>query len=97
MALIQATRQSTGGGGGGLTINGFANDQSTVDHAFAPGDVVIPLSQTPVAPESIEVDMNGQRLLYNGGFSYDSGTNSVIIEFEYLYDDPNTFQITYAY
>lgn len=99
MGLIQASRPS--GGGGGVTIVGFENDQYTQETNFLANTVNIPLTQTPVDANAITVDYNGQRLLKDAAWSYDSGTNSVDILFAdpYVtdYDTPPYFQIVYAY
>lgn len=99
MGLIQASRQSTGGGGGGLTISGFQNQQFVQTTNFESGDVVIALSQTPIAVEGIEVDYNGQTLLYGSSWSYASGSITILFADPYVtdYDTPPVFQIYYPY
>lgn len=101
MALIQASRQSTGGGGGGLTINGWYPDEYTQTTNFVSGEVVIPLTEIPVDYRAIDISYNGQQILDYSSWSYDSGTNSVTILFAdpYVttYDKPPVFQLTYPY
>jgi len=101
MALIQASRPPGSGGGGGLTINGWANDQHTQTMNFLANTVNIALSQTPVVADAITVDYNGQRLLKDVAWSYNSGTNEVEILFAdpYVtdYDADPVFQINYPY
>ena len=101
MALIQASRQSAGGGGGGLTITGFEVEQFNQATNFTPGTVNLSLAQTPVVEEAITVDYNGQRLLKGTGWQYNSGTNEVEILFgdPYVtdYDAIPYFQVCYPY
>lgn len=99
MGLIQASRQSTGGGGGGLTITGFQVDTHTQTANFISGGVVIALSQTPLSDEAIIVDYNGQRLLYGVSWSYAAGSVTILFADPYVadYDTPPIFQITYPY
>ena len=99
MGLIQASRQSTGGGGGGLTITGFANDQFTQTTNFGAGDVVIPLSETPLTEDGIVVDYDGQRLLTGISWTYAAGEVTIEFADPYVdtYDTPPVFQITYPY
>jgi len=101
MALIQAARPGGSGGGGGITIYGFQVDTYTVTENFTAGSLVIPLTETPVSDESIDIDYNGQKLLYVQAWTYDSGTNSITIEFAdpYVtdYDANPYFQIQYPY
>lgn len=98
MGLIQTSRQSTGGSGG-LDITGFAVDQYTQETNFIAGEVVIPLSQTPVSEDGIIVDYNGQRLLSNISWTYASGDITIEFADPYVdtYDVPPVFQITYPY
>lgn len=99
MGLIQTSRQGTGGGGGGLTITGFANDQFTQTTNFISGGVVLTLSQTPLTASSISVDYDGQRLLYTSSWSYAAGAITILFADPYVtdYDTPPIFQITYPY
>jgi hypothetical protein len=101
MALIQAARPGSGGGGGGLTITGFANDQFDQTTNFLPGTVNLTLSQTPLSADAITVDWNGARLKEGAGFTYNSGTNQIEILFgdPYVtsYDAIPYFQIYYPY
>ncbi len=99
MGLIQASRQSTGGGGGGLTITGFTYDQYTQETNFVSGEVVIPLSETPVAPDGIVVDYNGQRLLSGTSWTYAAGEVTILFADPYVdtYDVPPVFQLTYPF
>lgn len=99
MSLIQSSRQGTGGGGG-LTIQGFAVDQHTQEDNFVANEVVINLSETPVSPQAVIVDYNGQRLLGNNvSFSYAAGAVTILFADPYVdtYDVPPVFQITYPY
>lgn len=100
MGLIQSSRPGTGGGGGGgLTLNGFANDQHTQETNFASGEVVIPLSETPLSAQGIEVDYNGQTLLFGVSWSYAVNAVTILFADPYVdtYDTPPVFQISYAY
>lgn len=99
MGLIQTSRQGTGGGGGGLTITGFANDQHEQTTNFISGGVVINLSQTPLVVDAIEVDYNGQRLLQGLSWSYAVNSITILFADPYVtdYDVPPVFQITYPY
>lgn len=99
MGIFQVSRQSAGGGGGGLTITGFANDQRTQETNFVSGGVVISLSQTPLTEDSIEVDYNGQRLLAGSSWSYAAGAVTILFDDPYVtdYETPPVFQITYPY
>lgn len=99
MAIIQSQRPSTSGGGGGLEITGFANDQFTQEENFASGEVVLTLSQTPVDPKSIRLDYNGQTFLYNVGYSYSGGEITILFSDPYVEEEdaPPVFQVTYAY
>lgn len=97
MAYIFAFNQQTGsGGGGGLTINGFDNYVSTKTAPFAAG-FTIPLPHTPVDPQSVQLDYNGQVKVYGDDFTV-SG-NLVTINFGeiYTYEDDMIFQFYYAY
>lgn len=100
MGLIQASRQSAGGGGG-LTITGWQVDTQTQNANFAANTVSIPLTQTPVDEDAILVDYNGQRLLKGTSWSYDSVNNEIDILFgdPYVtdYDTPPYFQVVYPY
>lgn len=59
MGLIQTSRQSTGGGGG-LTIIGWADDQFPQTENFEADTLTLELSQTPVDPNAIALWYNGQ-------------------------------------
>jgi len=100
MALIQVCNPGSGGGGGGIAIEGFQVDTHTQTTNFLSGGVVIALSQTPISAESIIIDYNGQRLLYGVSWSYD-GAGNVTIDFAdpYVtsYETDPVFQITYPY
>lgn len=99
MGLIQTYRQGTGGGGSGLTITGFANDQFTQATNFISGGVVLTLSQTPLVPDGIAVDYNGQTLLNGSSWSYSAGAVTILFADPYVtdYETPPVFQVTYAY
>lgn len=99
MALIQMTRAGAGGGGGGLTLTGFQVDEHEQTTNFVSGGVVIPLTQTPLTPTSIEVDYNGQRLLASVSWSYAVNSVTILFADPYVtdYDTPPFFQITYPY
>lgn len=100
MSLIQSSRPG-GAGGGGIAIAGWEIQQLTQTTNFLPGAVNIPLDQQPATEKGIEVDYNGQKLLYNSEWSYDSGSNSVTILFgdPYVdtYDEPPVFQTQYPF
>jgi hypothetical protein len=97
MALIQAARVSTSGGG--IVIEGFQVDLHTQETNFISGGVVIALSQTPVSTDAIVVDYNGQRLLFGSSWSYAAGSVTILFADPYVtdYDTPPVFQITYPY
>lgn len=102
MALIQAARPGgSGGGGGGLTITGFTTDQHIQTANFIGGLLSILLTNVPVTDEAITVVYNGQVLLKDSGWSYNSGTNKIDILFTdpYVttYDEDPVFQIVYPY
>lgn len=99
MGLIQTSRQATGGGGGGLTINGFANDQFTQSSNFAAGTLTLTLSETPITPEAVVLDYNGARCYYGIDFTVSGATVSIVFGDPYVtdYDTPPVFQATYAY
>ena len=101
MGLLQASRQNTGGGGGGLTIEGFQTDQFEQTTNFTSGSVTLALTQTPVDPGGIDLDYNGQTYYQNISWSYDSGTNEITILFAdpYVteYPESNYFQVIYPY
>lgn len=98
MALIQTSRPGGGSGGGGLTISGFKAQKFVQTTNFASGDVVLALTQTPVSTDSIKVDYNGQRIVFDQ-WSYASGSVTILFADGYVtdYDTPPVFQITYAY
>ena len=101
MALIQASRPSgAGGGGGGLTINGWSTFQREQTTDFIAEEIVISLTETILAVESVVATYNGQVLLYNQGFSI-TGPNEITILFgdPYVtsYDSPPVFQFIYPY
>ena len=100
MGLIQASRQSAGGGGGGITITGFEVEVITQVTDFAAG-LTLTLAQVPVSPQAITIDYNGQRLNYGTEWQYNVGLNEIEILFAdpYVttYDTPPTFQIYYPY
>lgn len=100
MALIQATRQSAGGGGG-LTITGFEVEQFNQATNFTPGSVNLSLAQIPVSEDAITIDWNGARLLKGSAWQYNSVTNEVEILFgdAYVttYDTVPYFQVCYPY
>ena len=102
MALIQAARPGgTGGGGGGLTITGFSNEQLVQTTNFVGGLLSIPLANVPLSDEAIIISYNGQTLLKGSAWSYNSGTNDIDILFtdSYVttYDENPVFQINYPY
>lgn len=99
MGLIQSSRQSTGGGGGGLSIAGFAVDQFTQATNFISGGVVLSLTHTPILSASILVDYNGQRLLAGSSYSYSSGAVTILFDDPTVtdYETPPVFQISYAF
>lgn len=99
MGLIQTSRQSTGGGGGGLTITGFATNLYEQTANFVSGDVVIPLSNTPIAVGGITVFYSGVGVISPSNWAYASGQITILFADPYVtdYDSPPWFQITYPY
>ena len=101
MALIQSSRQSAGagGGGGGMTITGFANNQFVQASNFISGAVTLALSNVPLTPTSLQIDYNGQRLLFGSSWSIVGSTVTILFADPYVtdYDTPPVFQATYPY
>lgn len=100
MAIIQAARPGgSGGGGGGLTITGWANDKFVQTSNFTAGSVVLALSQTPVAPESIALDYNGQTYYLGDDFTLSGTSVTILFADPYVtdYDDPPIFHVRYPY
>jgi len=99
MAIIQAARPGSSGGGGGLTITGFEAETFQQTTNFISGGVVLTLANTPLTDSAIEVDYNGQRLLYGSSWSYAAGQVTILFADPYVtdYDTPPFFQVTYPY
>lgn len=98
MALIQSSRPASGGGGGGIAIRGWQIDQHTQTTNFVAG-LLISISQNPVSEESITVDYNGQKLLWNVEWQLSGGDVEILFADPYVtdYDAPPVFQIQYPY
>jgi hypothetical protein len=66
---------------------------------FTASSVTISLSQTPKAPKAVTVDYNGQRLVYNSGFSVSGTTVTILFADPYVttYDANPVFQVVYQY
>ena len=99
MGLIQTSRQSTGGGGGGLTITGFKTDEYEQLTNFTAGSVVIPLTQIPISLGGILVFYSAAGALSSASWSYSANSITILFGDPYVtdYDDPPYFQIMYPY
>lgn len=98
MALIQSSRQSSGGGGGDIT--GAQNDQFVQVANFAAGTLTLSLTQTPFDQDNIILDYNGQVKRKGTDWTF-TGPNTINILFgdPYVtdYDSPPYFQAAYLY
>jgi len=98
MALIQAWNPTTGGSGG-QTLE-WERDRVVETDPFSAGYAIV-LTETPLDENAIMVWSKGM-ILDTDDYSYDSGTNSIIINFS---GDPSTdtsngewvFSVTYPY
>lgn len=100
MGLIQSSRPpGGGGGGGGLVITDWATDTYEQSANFISGEVIITLTNTPISPNSIVLDYNGQVKYLGVGFSISGNEITILFEDPYVddYEDPAYFHITYPY
>lgn len=100
MGVILQTHRGTtggGGGGGGLELTGWENQVFVQATAFSSG-ITFSLAQTPLVPNALTVDYNGQRLNED---AFSLAGNVVTILFAdpdvLSYDQPPTFQFNYPY
>ena len=99
MGLVQTSRPSgSGGGGSGITINGWQNQVFTQATNFISGGVTLALAQTPVLTSAVVIDYNGQVLLSNA-WSLSGSTITILFADPDVttYDQPPTFQVNYPY
>lgn len=88
----------SGGGGGGVTIAGFENQQLEFTEDWGAG-YVIALNQTPIDPQSVVIDYNGQLLLYGDDYTVSGSQVTMAFHDAYIptYENPVHLQITYPY
>lgn len=99
MALIQSTRQATGGGS---DITAAQNDQFDIEENFEADTLELTLSQTPWDENNIIVDYNGQvkRKGVGNDWTYTApNTINILFADPYVtdYDSIPYFQVTYLY
>lgn len=97
MALIQSTRQSTGGGG---NITGAQNDQFEIEENFAADSLDLTLTQIPLYEDNIIVDYNGQVKRKGVDWTYTAPDTINILfadPYEGTYEEFPYFQVTYLY
>lgn len=99
MALIQASRPPGSGGGGGITITGWAIDEHTQTTDFTAGTLVITLSQTPVSINAVMCNYNGDTIYPNDDFSLSGNQITIVFGDPYVtdYDTPPVFRFQYPY
>ncbi len=98
MALIQASRPG-GSGGGGLAITGWADDKFTQTTNFTASTVILNLSQTPLVPQAIDLDYNGQSYYLGDDFTVTGNQITILFADPYVtdYDAPPIFHVKYPY
>jgi hypothetical protein len=97
MALIQSSRQSAGGGGIEVTGFGAVTVEQTAN--FSSGGVVITLPHTPLSPNAVWLDYNGQRKYYPSNWALAGNQITILFSDPYVtdYEDGTFFNITYIY
>lgn len=96
MGLIQTSRQSTGGGGGG-SVN-WHIDRFTQTTPFLSGGVQITLTHIPTSAQAISLTYNG--IVLQNGIDYSLAGGIITILFgdpTTDYDNPVVFQAQYTY
>jgi len=97
MALIQSTRQSTGGGG---DITGAQNDQFEIEENFEADTLDLTLTEIPAYEDNIIVDYNGQVKRKGVDWTYTApDTINILFADPYVdtYEEFPYFQVTYLY
>lgn len=100
MALIQTSRQvGSGGGGGGISITGWAIDEFIQTSNFVAGSVVLILSELPVSNNAVSLDYNGQKYYLGDDFSIAGNAVTILFADPYVtdYDTPPVFHFQYPY
>lgn len=98
MALIQISRQATGGGGGDIT--GAQNDQFEIEENFAANTLSLALTQTPWDEDNIIVSYNGQVKRKDVDWSYTAPDTIDILFADFYvtqYESTPYFEIIYLY
>lgn len=98
MALIQISRQSTGGGGGDIT--GAQNDQYTIEENFDPETLDLTLTETPWDEDNIIVSYNGQVKRKGVDWEYTAPTTiNILFGDPYVdtYEEFPYFEVIYLY
>ena len=97
MALIQTSRQSSGGGGGNIT--GWQNDQFDQDENFAADTLALALTQTPFDEDAIIVSYNGQVKRKDVDWEYAAPNVNILFADPYVTDYSKTpyFEVIYPY
>lgn len=100
MALIQASRPPGAGGGGGLTITGWRNDQFTQVTDFTAYSVTLTLTSPMKDIHALVLDYNGQVLHKDVDYTVANTTDILIVfadPYVTTYDQPPVFQAIYPY
>lgn len=97
MALIQVSRQQTGGGG---DITGAQNDQYNIEENFEADTLSLPLTETPWDEDNIIVTYNGQVKRKGVDWEYTAPTTiDILFADPYVTDYESTpyFEVIYLY
>lgn len=95
MGLIQTSRQSTGGGGGG-SVN-WSTNRWSITAPFLSG-LILTLSNVPTSSQAVLLSYNGQIL--QSGLDFTVSGSTITINFADPvadYDNPCVFQAQYTY
>lgn len=97
MALIQVSRQQTGGGS---DITGAQNDQYNIEENFEADTLSLPLTETPWNEDNIIVSYNGQVKRKGVDWEYTApNTIDILFADPYVTDYESTpyFEVIYLY
>lgn len=98
MALIQISRQATGGGGGDIT--GAQNDQYNIEENFEANSLDLTLTETPWDEDNIIVSYNGQVKRKGVDWEYTApDTINILFADPYVtdYESIPYFEVIYLY